>query len=159
MKVKANFLKFGTFIIKDGSLIRFWEDAWLGNRSLREQYPQLYNIVRKKQDTVAEVLSSGTPNLSWRRDLIDSKLVMWNNLAARLANITLNHERDKFKWNLDQAYVFTVKSHYLGLIHQNIPNTNKRIWKLKISLKIKIFLWYLKWGVILTKDNLARRNW
>ena len=48
MKVKANFLKFGIFIIKDGSQIRFWEDAWLGNRSLHEQYPQLYNIVRKK---------------------------------------------------------------------------------------------------------------
>jgi len=104
-------------------------------------------------------MSSGTPNLSWRRDLIGSKLVMWNNLAARLSNITLNHERDEFKWNLDQAGVFTVKSHYLGLIHQNIPNTNKKIWKLKIPLKIKIFLWYLKWGVILTKDNLARRNW
>ena len=53
MKAKANFLKFGTFIIKDGSQIRFWEDTWFGNRSLREQYPQLYNIVRKKQDTVA----------------------------------------------------------------------------------------------------------
>ena len=48
MKVKTNFLKFGTFIIKDVSQIRFWEDAWLGNRSLHEQYPQLYNIVRKK---------------------------------------------------------------------------------------------------------------
>ena len=84
---------------------------------------------------------------------------MWNNLAARLANITLNHEQNEFKWNLDQAGVFTVKSHYLRLIHQNIPNTNKRIWKLKIPLKIKIFLWYLKRGVILTKDNLSRRNW
>ena len=73
MKVKANFL---TFIIKDGSQIKFWEDVWLGNRSLHEQYPQLYNMVRKKQDTVAQVLSSGTPNLSWRRDLIGSKLVM-----------------------------------------------------------------------------------
>jgi len=61
MKVKANFLKFSTFIIKDGSQIKFWEDVWLGNRSLHEQYPQLYNIVRKKQDTMAEVLSSGTP--------------------------------------------------------------------------------------------------
>ena len=26
-------------------------------------------------------------------------------------------------------------------------------------LKIKIFMWYLKRGVILTKGNLARRNW
>jgi len=34
--------------------------------------------------------------------------------------------------------------------------TNKSIWKLKLSLKIKIFLWYLQRGVILTKDNLAK---
>jgi hypothetical protein len=30
---------------------------------------------------------------------------------------------------------------------------------MKIPLKTKIFMWYLKRGVILTKDNLARRNW
>jgi len=64
MKVKRDFLRFGTFIIKDGSQVRFWEDIWLGNRSLRDQYPQLYNIVRKKQDT-ADVLSTQIPNLSW----------------------------------------------------------------------------------------------
>ena len=32
-------------------------------------------------------------------------------------------------------------------------------WKIKVPLKIKFFLWYLKKGVILTKDNLAKRNW
>ena len=47
MKVKHDFLKFGTFIIIDGSQVRFWEDIWLGNRSPHEQYPQLYNIVKK----------------------------------------------------------------------------------------------------------------
>ena len=56
MKVKRDFLRFGTFIIKDGSQVRFWEKIWLDNRSLRDQYPQLYNIVRRKQDMVAEVL-------------------------------------------------------------------------------------------------------
>jgi len=30
---------------------------------------------------------------------------------------------------------------------------------MKVPLKIKIFLWFLEKGVILTKDNLARRNW
>jgi hypothetical protein len=29
----------------------------------------------------------------------------------------------------------------------------------KVPLKVKIFLWYLRRGVILTKDNLAKRNW
>ena len=30
---------------------------------------------------------------------------------------------------------------------------------MKIPLKIKTFLWYLRRGVVLTKDNLAKRNW
>ena len=33
---------------------------------------------------------------------------------------------------------------------------NKDLWKLRLPLKIKIFMWYLKRGVTLTKDNLAR---
>ena len=30
---------------------------------------------------------------------------------------------------------------------------------MKIPLKLKIFAWYLRKGVILTKDNLVKRNW
>ena len=30
---------------------------------------------------------------------------------------------------------------------------------MKIPLKLKIFAWYLRKGVILTKDNLIKRNW
>jgi len=31
-------------------------------------------------------------------------------------------------------------------------------WKAKMPLKIKIFLWYLKRGVVLAKDNLIKRK-
>jgi hypothetical protein len=40
-----------------------------------------------------------------------------------------------------------------------VPNLNKRLWKLKAPLKMKIFRWYLRHGVILTKDNLMKQNW
>ena len=105
---------------------------------------------------MADVLSTQISNVSWRRDLIGNKLVMWNNLVSRLSTIVLSQEKDDFKWNLDQTAVFSVKSHYLGLINQNIPNLNKRIWKLKAPLKIKIFLRYLRRTVILMKDNFAK---
>jgi hypothetical protein len=36
---------------------------------------------------------------------------------------------------------------------------NNLIWTLKLPLKIKVFMWYLYKCVILTKDNLARRQW
>ena len=45
------------------------------------------------------------------------------------------------------------------MIHNDVPNINKGLWKLKALLKIKIFLWYLLRGVVLTKDNLVIRNW
>lgn len=50
---------------------------------------------------------------------------------------------------------------YLALINNGYIERNKIIWKLKMPLKIKIkiFMWYLLKDVVLTKDNLARRNW
>jgi hypothetical protein len=148
MKAKREFLRFGTFIIRDGSQIRFWEGKWSGNATLREQYPCLYNIVRHKQDTIAEVLSTSPPNFSWRRDLIGQNLAAWNELIPLIANIVLCHERDEFQWNLHPNGKFSLKSHYLAMIHADVPKLNKDLWKLKAPLKIQ--------GVILTKNNLAR---
>jgi hypothetical protein len=159
MKVKRDFLRFGSFAINDGAQIRFWEDQWLGNSTKREQYPCLYNIVRNKQDTVAEVLRTFPPNVSFRRDLIGPKLAAWNALLPRIANIVLSQVQDEFRWTLTQNGLFSVKSHYLALVHCDVPSVNKRLWKLKVPLKVKIFLWYLRQGVVLTKDNLAKRNW
>ena len=36
MAAKKQLFRFGSFVIQDGSKIRFWEDIWLGNASLRE---------------------------------------------------------------------------------------------------------------------------
>jgi hypothetical protein len=66
---------------------------------------------------------------------------------------------DKFIWGLHQNGIFLVKSMYLALILDNRVRLDLTIWKLRLSLKIKIFLWYLKHRVIPTKDNLSRRNW
>jgi hypothetical protein len=105
---------------------------------------------------VADVFNTSPLNLPWRRDLIGPKLVAWN---ESLANVVLSKEQDIFWWNLIPNGQFSVKSHYLAPIHANVPNMNKIIWKLKVPLKIKIFLWYLRRDVILTNDNLAKINW
>jgi hypothetical protein len=66
MATKKHFFRFGTFSIKDGSEVHFWEDKWLGNTPLREQYPALYSIVRHKEETIATVLASFPPNVTFR---------------------------------------------------------------------------------------------
>jgi hypothetical protein len=160
MTTKKFFFPHGNFSIKDGSEIRFWEDKWLGSTTLREQYPALYIIVRHKNDTLATVLESYPPAISFRRDLVGPRLASWIELLQRLASVQLTHGSDEFKWNLTTNGIFTVGSMYGALIHPVLPILkNKSIWKMKIPLKTKVFAWYLRRGVILTKDNLARRNW
>jgi hypothetical protein len=127
--------------------------------SFKNQYPSLYNIVPRKFETVETILKSNNINLAWRRSLIGSKLVVWNELRQKLVNIALTQDQDIFRLNLHPNGQFSVKSLYLALIKEDVPNLNKRLWKIKAPLKIKIFLWYLRRGVILTKDNLAKRNW
>ena len=48
---------------------------------------------------------------------------------------------------------------YLALMDDAVLPLNRPLWKIKIPLKVKVFLWLLHRGVILTKDNLAKRNW
>jgi hypothetical protein len=98
MKVKQDFLHFGSFTIKNGSQIRFREDIWLGTNSLRGQYPCLFYIARHKQITVADVFSTSPLDLPWHRDLIGPKLMSKIPLPLfpRLASIALSDEQDEF---------------------------------------------------------------
>jgi hypothetical protein len=55
--------------------------------------------------------------------------------------------------------LFSVKSTYKFLCRHDCGYNSKRIWKAKIPLKIKIFLWLVEQNAILTKDNLIKRKW
>jgi hypothetical protein len=110
MKVKHEFLRFGSIIVKDGPQVRFWEGKWLSNATLKDQYPCLYNIARPKFITISNVLGSSPPNLSWHTNLIGHKLVAWNNLLPRIANTQLTQKHDVFHWNLHPNNQFLVKS-------------------------------------------------
>ena len=159
MKAKEFFFQFGTFSVRDGSQVRFWEDTWLGNNSLMVQYPSLYQIVRHKFVTIKQVLGQENPDISFRMALLGHRLAVWNELLTRLEDIQLSGEPDIFRWNLHQNGKFSVKSMYDAMVHCDVPVDNRKLWKLKIPLRVKIFLWFLNKGVILTRDNLARRNW
>jgi hypothetical protein len=80
MATKKFFFRYGTFLIKDGSHICFWEDSWLGNSPLQEQYPALNSIVCRKSDIIALVMVTSPHDVTFRRDLIGPKLVfnIWN---------------------------------------------------------------------------------
>lgn len=47
---------------------------------------------------------------------------------------------------------------YKTLIQEVVLSEKSSIWKLKVPLEKKIFLWYLEKGVTVTKDNLVEKN-
>jgi hypothetical protein len=159
MKIKDEVLQLGSSSVKDGEKTRFWEDTWVGSIPFSIRYPAIYTIVRDPHATVANVMATSPLNVSFRRALVDNNLNVWNSLVAQLLNVEIGEGSDTFRWDLTQTGKFSVKSMYSYLINTSPPVQHKKIWKLNIPLKIKIFLWYLQKGVIPTKDNLARKNW
>ena len=116
MKVKDFFLNFGSFQLNDGNQIRFWEDKWIDSHTLRQQYPSLFNIVRKKHAMVASVFERVPLNMSFRRTLTGHNLYLWHDLVACISHVQLNNNADAFQWNLTQAGTFTVNSMHNALI-------------------------------------------
>jgi hypothetical protein len=159
MKVKHKFLDFIRFKVNNGTNTRFWEDRWVGNFKLKDRFPSLYNLTRKKGSSVADVFRSVPLNVSFRRGLTGANLEAWFRLVSLVLVVQVNSAKDVGEWVLHQNKKFSVNSMYLALMSNGIIRHNNPLWKLKIPLKIKVFLWYLGRGVILTKDNLARRNW
>jgi hypothetical protein len=126
----------------------------------QHQYPTLYNLVTKKSAMVESVLSTLPLNVSFHRLLNDNNLVLWNNLVGRIMHVRLNDQNIVFSWNLHQHGQYTVHSLYLALINNGMTNNiHKQSWRLKVPLKIKIFMWYMRKEVVLTKDNLVKCNW
>ena len=87
------------------------------------------------------------------------KLREWNRLVSLLVHVNLEEEQDIFVWKANQKSIFSVKSMYTNLVNEHCRHDDCIAWKLRLPMKIKIFLWYLKKGVILTKDNLLKRKW
>ena len=68
--------------------------------------------------------------------------------------VNLNDEPDCFMWKLTTSGLFTVKSMYEDLMNDHTTYLRKYLWKMKIPLKIKIFMWFLINKVLLTKDGV-----
>jgi hypothetical protein len=98
-------------------------------------------------------------NIRFNRTLTGDRWNSWVSLLRRLMNVHLSDEPDSFKWNLATTGIFFVKSMYADYMNGHTVFLKKYLWKIKVPLKIRIFMWFIYKKVILTKDNLAKRRW
>ena len=159
MKAKDDFFKRGSFTVGYGMKTRFWEDTWLGDTPLNIQYASLYNAATTKNVLVADVLGNVPLNIRFNRTLTGDRWDAWISLVRRLMAVHLSNEPDSFVWNLSSTGIFSVKSLYADYLNGHTVFLKTYLWKIKVPLKIRIFMWFLYNKVILTKDNLAKRKW
>lgn len=119
--VNANvlFFQFSTFSVKDNFQVRFREDTWPRPTPLLVQYLSCIGLLYINFHNSAGLGLSQ----SWYFLFVR---IYWGVASRR----RMNTKNDKF----------SVKSLYEAIIHNDAPLDKK--WKLKITLRMKIFLWF-----------------
>jgi hypothetical protein len=100
MEVKNHFFERGRFMVQDGTQTRFWERS----------FPSLYNIARKKNVTVPQVLSMMPFNISFRWAVVGENWIKWLELVWCLLDKRLTRHKDTFVWN--GCKTFSVRAMY-----------------------------------------------
>jgi hypothetical protein len=98
--------------------------------------------VQHKQVSVANILNQNPLNITFRCSLRESRWRLWLQLVQRLMSVQLNDEKNVFVWGLTSSWAFTVKSVYLDLLEDDTKCLKKYIWKMKVPLKVMIFMWF-----------------
>jgi len=97
--------------------------------------------------------------LTFRRWLDEEKQNQLRRLQDITTSFALGRERGCPRWIWGKTGRFSVKSLYKHFFSEEANEPNKKIWKTKLPLKIKIFMWLIQQNSILTKDNLLKRGW
>jgi hypothetical protein len=158
MAANKFFFSYGSFCIRDGSDIRSGTISGLA-MPLSVNNILCYTILCDTR-VIHSLRCRWLPQKMCHSEEVS--LVLNKNLLQCLDSFHLKQGSDVFHWHLTKNGLFSATSMYNALIQPDIPvdnNNNKKIWKMKISLKMEVFTWYLRRGVILTKDNLVKYNW
>jgi hypothetical protein len=83
---------------------------------------------------------------------------LWDALRNLCRNVVLNdNDEDRLIWTLSPSRVFSFRSFYLAMQScGSVPY--KFLWKVKLPLRIKAFMWLVLKKSILTRDVLLKRR-
>lgn len=73
-----------------------------------------------------------------------------NKLVSLVLPVALNNNSDSFIWLVKKNGVFSMQTLYSEVMKKEKISGKTMFWKAMIPLKVMVFFWYLKSGVILT---------
>jgi ribonuclease HI len=153
--------------IGDGRSVNIWRDPWIPRNHTRKVLtPCGASLLQKVADLINPV--SGT----WDEQLL--RETFWEEDVKIILTLPLVEDAEDFlAWHPDPKGIFSVKSAYsLGVrirdqrtgadaSSSSVSATSfdwKKIWRLKVANKIKVFIWQLAHNSLPVKVNIAKRG-
>jgi hypothetical protein len=144
--------------VRDGKRTHFWGDKWCDQTPLKDKFPGLFAICNEQDITVHEAAQRGW-QFDYRRQLAPDIQIQLVRMRILLDPIILTNGNDIPIWDWNKNAQFSVKTVYKDLSSYGIDRSFKHLWKAKIALKIKIWLWLIWQNAIPTKDTMTKRGW
>jgi hypothetical protein len=94
-----------------------------------------------------------------KRRFSPSFLANWNEIKNEIAHMVRHYDVDVVSWSLTPNKTFSTKSMYVMLENGIIGPNDKKLWKSKLPLKIKVFMWQVYQYAILTRENMRKKDW
>lgn len=126
--------------VNDGSNTKFWEQVWIGDFPLIDQFSRLYRISTQKDALIAEILG----NLQFREPVREwemQDLAMFNDLLETVQLHDSNPGCLQWRWSKDCN--FSVKSVYSKWedCHFSEKKLLDSSWKSNCPPKVELFSW------------------
>lgn len=149
------------FSVGNGKLCCFWEDCWVQGAPLKMIHQDLYKLARNPSCRVVDCWEDGSWGVNFRRCLTIQQHDSWLGLLSLLKDCSLTDNRfDSVHWALEKKKHFTTKSLYRFLTNRGFGNRVAGfVWRSKVPLKIKVFLWQILNNKLQVANNLVKRGW
>ncbi|KAF7826721.1 ribonuclease H [Senna tora] len=154
--------------IGNGRTTRVWEDPWVPS-DLPMVLTQPSNPI-VVVDKVSDLLT--VDGLEW--DVEKLRGLFSEEVCNQIVSIPPDREQggDRWVWKHDNKGVYTIKTGYrnamldewslfnvgLDVDCESVKNFWKRLWKLPINSRYKVFLWRVCWGILPTIESLEHRG-
>ena len=123
-------------------------------------FPRLYNCCGKKDALVRDCLDEGGLNIQFNRSFGALELIEWEELGEKLSNVSLQSGKDTPVWALEKSECYSTKSMYRFFMFRGVQsNRLDKLWKSKLPMKLKIFMWLALHEKLQTGVALKKKKW
>ncbi len=144
------------FALGNGRSLPFWTARWFGDFSLSSRFPNLHAASVSKHVSTSTWLHryASSPSAAFLSPLSSQDLEEFLRLNDLASSWEITNSPDTIYWR------WHISSHFSFLIDSGVKDDLfSFVWKSKVPLRVKLFLWLAAKNRILTADNLAKRGW